>query len=67
MKLTRMFEWVGFYTNLGKTKSMMCTPGFIWGNLGNDYYKRQAMGKGATFRERKTTGGIYDNCGIIMA
>ena len=26
-----IFEQVGLYTNLGKTNSMTCTPGFIWG------------------------------------
>ena len=27
----RMFERVVLKTNTGKTKSMVCTPGFIWG------------------------------------
>ena len=39
--LVRIFEWLGFYTNLGKTKSMKCTPRFIWGHLGRDAYKLQ--------------------------
>ena len=29
--VVRMFERVGLQTNLGKTKSMLCNTGFIWG------------------------------------
>ena len=29
--MVRMFEMVGLQTNLDKTKAMICTPGFIWG------------------------------------
>ena len=51
--LVRMFERVGLYKNLRKTKSMTCTPGFIWGQLGKDTYKWQATSKGVTFWKRK--------------
>ena len=34
MAMVRMFKKVGLQTNLGKTKSMVCIPGFIWGQQG---------------------------------
>ena len=45
----RMFEQVDIYKNLGKTKSMKFSPGFIWDHLGKDYYKRRVTGKSTTF------------------
>ena len=44
---------MGLGANLEKTKAMVCTPRFIWGKWGETVYKRQATGKGATFRDRK--------------
>ena len=35
-KMVRMFERVGLQTNLDKTKAMICTPGFIWGQQGSE-------------------------------
>ena len=32
-EVARMFEIVGIHINLGKTKVMVCNPGFIWGEL----------------------------------
>ena len=32
--------------NLGKTKAMVCTPGFIWVQQGEAEYKRQVIGDG---------------------
>ena len=46
-----MFYRSILYTNLGKTKSMTCTPGFVWGHMGKDKYKRWEMGEGAPFWE----------------
>ena len=42
--LVWVFEWVGLYTNLGKTKSIACTPGFVWGQLENYTYERRSTG-----------------------
>ena len=35
-----VFDWLRLYTNLGKTKSMTCTPGSTWGQMGQDAYKQ---------------------------
>ena len=48
-----MFCRMGIDDNLKNTKAMVCTPRFIWGKWGETVYKRQATGKGATFRDRK--------------
>ena len=55
MTLVWIFDQVGIYTNLGKTKSMVCTPGFIWGEMGKEAYNQQAMGEGATLKEQNRT------------
>ena len=47
--LVQLFEQVGLYTNLGKTKSMTFIPRLLWFQIGKDAYKRQATGKGSTF------------------
>ena len=54
-KMVIMFERVGLHTDLNKTKAMICTPGFIWGQHGAEAYKQQFTGDGPTFRERKRT------------
>ena len=41
-----MSEWVGLYKNLGKTKAMISTPGFIWGQLYQYIYKQWVTGEG---------------------
>ena len=48
-----MFNSVGLNTNLDKTKSMVCTPGYIWWERSKEAYKYRETGEGATFRERK--------------
>ena len=48
-----MFKRVGLDTNLEKIKSLVCTPGYIWGKWSKEVYKRRATGDGETFRERK--------------
>ena len=53
--MVRMFKRVGLQTNLGKTKTMVCTPGFIWGQQGTAAYKRIATREEETFQERKKT------------
>ena len=53
--MVRMFERVGLQTNLGKTKTMECPLGFIWGQHGTSAYKRRVTGEGANVWERKRT------------
>ena len=52
-----MFCRFGMEMNLEKTKTMVCTPGFIWGQVRNEAYKLRAMGEGETFWEIKRTRG----------
>ena len=61
--MVRIFERVLLQTNLGKTKEMICTPGFIWRKQGSEAYKRRATGEGPNFREKKVTGIICKVCG----
>ena len=63
----KMFERVGLQTNLNKTKGVICTPGFIWGQQGAEAYKRKATGEGPTFRERNRTRLRCEECGDTMA
>ena len=53
--------------NLGETKTMTCTPGFVWGQLGQDACKRRSTGEGTTFWERKRTRVSCRECGTTMA
>ena len=48
-----MFRRVGIEIYLENTKSMFCTPGFIWGEWGYKAYKTRVTRKEATSRERK--------------
>ena len=34
--MVRIFVRYGLQTNLDKTKAMICTPGFIWGQQGSE-------------------------------
>ena len=47
-----IFERVVIQKNLGNTKAMVFTPGFLWGQQGGAAYKRRATGEGANFREQ---------------
>ena len=49
-----------------KTKAMVCTPGFIWGNWGELAYKGHATGEGATLRERNKTRVSCSTCGVTV-
>ena len=53
--------------NLGKTKAMVCTPGFIWGEWGELAYKGQSTREGATLRERNKTRVSCCTCGVTVA
>ena len=57
---------MGLEMNLEKTKAMVCTPGFIWGNWGELAYKGHATGEGATLRERNKTRVICYTCGVTV-
>ena len=50
MTVVIMFDIVELHKNLGKTKEMVCIPGFIRGKQGLSEYKRRATGEGDTFR-----------------
>ena len=65
--IIRMFKRVGIQENLGITKAMSCTPGFIWGQQKAVDYKRRATGEGATFQERKRTRVRCVECRGTMA
>ena len=43
-EVVRIFNRVGLLTNLGMTKKMVCTLGFIWGQQRKAAYKRRAAG-----------------------
>ena len=47
--MVEMFCRVGLQTNLEKTNAMVCTPGFIWGYIGEEAYKGRETGEGVTF------------------
>ena len=55
LAIVRMFKRVGLQKNIGNTKSMVFTQGFLWGKRGILTYKRRARGEGVTFGERKRT------------
>ena len=45
--MVAIFRRIGLETNLENTKTMVCTPGFIWGKWGGQEYKRRVTGEGA--------------------
>ena len=53
--------------NLEKTKSIVCTPGFICGKWGEKAYKRRAKGEGDNFREMKRTQVSCTECDVTVA
>ena len=62
-----MFYRMVLETNLENTKSMVYTPGFIWGEWGERAYKEREIGEGATFRERNSTWVSCNECNVTMA
>ena len=42
--MVAVFYRMGLDTNLENTKSMVCTPGFIWGKWSEKAYKLWSMG-----------------------
>ena len=55
------------YTNLDKTKNLVCTPGYIWGKWSEAAYKRRASKEGETFRERKPVRISFTVCGVTVS
>ena len=62
----RMFKSVGLQKNLGKTKAMVCTPGFIWGQQGESEYKKRATGEAANVLERNRNMVIFKECEVML-
>ena len=62
-----MLKRVGLDTNIEKTKSLVCTPGSIWGKRSKEAYKRRVTGEGETFRERKRSRVSCADCGATIA
>ena len=50
-----VFERAGMQANLVKTKEMVCTHGFIWGQKNGVLYKQRETGGGGAFRKRNST------------
>ena len=51
-----MFESVVLLTNIGETKSIFCTPVFIWVQQGTVVYKSRVTVEGYRFRKRGKIG-----------
>ena len=66
IEVISIFQRLGLLTNIVKTKTMVCTPGFVWGQQGAALYKRRATGEGDMFREQKKTKVRCEECGREM-
>ena len=62
-----MFRRMGLKTNLEKTKSVFFTPGFIWGEGGDQAYKVRVTGEGAMFRDSKRMRLSCTYCVVTLA
>ena len=49
-----------------KIKAMVCTPGFLRGQIGEEAYKQKATG-GTMFCERNRTRVSFSECGALVA
>ena len=54
--MVRMFERVDLQTNLSKTKTMVCRPGFGWGQQVIDAYKGRATERNPPFGKGREPG-----------
>ena len=54
-----MFKRVGFKTNPEKTKSMVCTPGYTWGNWSKEAYIHHMKGGGDVHGEKVDKGQLH--------
>ena len=62
-----MFRRIGLEKNLENTKTMVCTPGFIWGKWGACSYKRQVTGEGYMFQYQNRLWVSWAECGVMVA
>ena len=57
---------MGLERNLEKTKSLLCTPGYIWGKGSEAAYKLISTGERKSFRERKRVRLSCTVYGVIV-
>ena len=62
-----MFRRMGLEKNLENNKTIVFTPGFVWGEWGEQACKRRATGEGATFREQNRLRVSYAKCRVTVA
>lgn len=60
--MIRLFERIRLKTNLGKTKSMTCVPGYIRGQMSSPAYRRSRGGEGESYKERKRRAVTCPQC-----
>ena len=65
--LVGLFERVGLKTNVLKTKSMACTPGYISSQISAYAYKHKMGEGGDSYRERKKRRVVCPECGKNLA
>ena len=58
---------MGLETNLKNSKTIVCTPGYIWGNCGEHAYTRRETGEGEKYRDRNMLQVSYAECGVTVA
>ena len=61
-----MFQRMYLENNLKKSKTMVCTPGYIWVKLGEHLYKIQDTVEGATYREQKRFRVSCAECSVTV-
>jgi hypothetical protein len=66
-RLCERFERVGLRTNVQKTKTMTCTPGYISGQVAVPAYQRRMEGVGESYRERQCRRVECSICGKDLA
>jgi hypothetical protein len=66
-RLCELFERVGLRTNVQKTKTMTCTPGYISGQVVVPAYRRRMEGVGESYRERQCQCVECSICGKDLA
>jgi hypothetical protein len=66
-RLCELFERVGLRTNVQKTKTMTCTPGYISGQVAVPAYRRRMEGVGESYRERQRRRVECSICGKDLA
>ena len=64
--LIGLFERVGLQTNVDKTKTMTCFPGYIGGRMLSPAYKRRMTGEGESIRDRQRRRVECPQCGTPL-